>query len=171
MDNIERSKITIDRIVEQINSVIIYSSNVKDYDFHKLNDKFFAHIDGPLLVLVHKQISVDDGVCRFEFHKLTGEPFKHDKTLLNIGWNFPSEFTTTDMQIIKTNHISTRTNEEVLVFYNNQEFKFHVEILDLGISKYVTEVKSDHINPKLRKSEKGKIKKMITNYYTERLNS
>ena len=73
------------------------------------------------------------------------------------------------MQVIKSTHISTKTANVVLVSYNNQEFKYYVELLDLGTGKFVSEIRSAHTNPKLRKSEKGKIKKMITNYYTERL--
>lgn len=75
------------------------------------------------------------------------------------------------MQITKSTHIGTKTANEVMVSYNNQEFKYYVEIIDLGIGKIINEIRSDHTNPRLRKSEKGKIKKMITNYYTERLNS
>jgi hypothetical protein len=75
------------------------------------------------------------------------------------------------MQITKSTHIGTKTANEVMVSYNNQEFKYYVEIIDLGIGKIINEIRSAHTNPRLRKSERGKIKKMITNYYTERLNS
>ena len=73
------------------------------------------------------------------------------------------------MEVLTSSHISTLTRNVVLVKYNNQEFKYYVELLDLGTGKFVSEIKSDHTNPRLRRSEKGKIKKLITNYYTERL--
>jgi len=184
------SRIYVDRMNQDNHVINIFSKKVKDIKFHEINDLFVtSNPSNPLLRLIQLYKFPEKEYCFILITNDGSGMVKPFECMLNIGWNvlsegkkLPTEFSCqmsklnkilnkSNMQVTESTHIKTLTVNTVLVSYNNQEYKFYVEILDLGTGKFVSEIRQDRINPRLRKSEKGKIKKMITNYYTERLNS